>query len=143
MNRTETPPVEFVRSDRSRAPVDRAEPPRAGAARPAPAPAPSVASAVAAVFALLGFVVSIVAGAAWGRDAESTLTHAITAMAILWPMGWIGARVVESQLRDAPSGSPSEADPRTSRGADDILGTIGPEENPTTRQELRTHARST
>lgn len=121
---------------------------RAGASR-------SIASAVAAVFALLAFVVAIVAGVASGGDAESSLLHAIVALACCWPLGWIAAKVVEQQLGgaliDPPgapgSGAPNESVPsalpiaEASARMRDTIAPGGPEENPTGRQELRSRSR--
>lgn len=126
----------------------------------APSQAPlcwPVASAVAAAFALLGFVVAIVAGVSSGRLADSTLVHAIVALACCWPVGWIAGKVIESQLGGASrrAQQPERADKSPTFGSGAlpeagvgdrtraIVGTIGPEENPTMRQEVRPRSRST
>lgn len=117
----------------------------------------SIACAVAAVFALAAFLVALAAAAATGRDAESALVRAIASMAICWPVGFVAARIMEGQFGPARTaaeegaGNPrADAEVRRDRGvADardrrrDIIGTVGPEENPTMRQELRPHSRST
>jgi len=118
-----------------------------------PPPVRAFASAVAAVFALLCFVVAIASGTISGSPAESVLLQALVWLVAGWPIGWIAARIVLSQFGDEPSqrgaaagassGEEVRADGDSSIGAGQhATHARGANPNPTVAQGADTVARA-